>query len=272
MSYVFISYSTQNQTEADLLRTFLNRNGLLTWMAPYDIPTGSDYTTEIPLAIKECSCFIVLLSNSAQSSTWVTKEVERAIHFGRIIIPIKIEIMETNEKFSFMLGNIQCITINQIDNSQEELLNLIARIDNIMGLTDKQKANNIEKMQIQKEKKIDDVEKIFFNLIHELYDVVFEYKKAFRLAIQEDMDRFTYSLQNICHQLNTISEKYWESEHHNIAIKAKEIFSQYYIYVTSSDKFFKQLKKRYGKKSNEYALEAERDFDKLIETVKLFLE
>ena len=76
MGYVFISYSTQNLSCADTFREIFKEEGIDTWMAPYDIPAGSKYAQVISRAIKECSCFLLLLTNAAQESTWVAKEVE----------------------------------------------------------------------------------------------------------------------------------------------------------------------------------------------------
>lgn len=44
MGYAFISYSSKNRTSADSLKELLKRNGISTWMAPGDIPTGDLYT------------------------------------------------------------------------------------------------------------------------------------------------------------------------------------------------------------------------------------
>ena len=43
MGYAFISYSTKNQSAADAMRALFNKHDIDTWMAPYDIPAGSEY-------------------------------------------------------------------------------------------------------------------------------------------------------------------------------------------------------------------------------------
>ena len=91
MGYAFISYSSKNQLMADAFRNLLNSKGIDTWMAPGDIPAGSSYMKEINNALKNCSCLVLLLSNAAQGSEWVIKEVERAVNYHKNIIPIKIE-------------------------------------------------------------------------------------------------------------------------------------------------------------------------------------
>ena len=83
MKEVFISYSSQDSTSAETVRDVLESNGLSCWMAPRDIPGGSDYTKEIPVAIRECTVFVLILSQHAQDSQWVLKELSSAVSAGR---------------------------------------------------------------------------------------------------------------------------------------------------------------------------------------------
>ena len=75
MGYVFISYSSKNQSSADALRNLFDSEGINTWMAPGDIPAGSSYMKEITNALKNCSCLLLLLSFASQKSTCVLREV-----------------------------------------------------------------------------------------------------------------------------------------------------------------------------------------------------
>lgn len=68
MHDVFISYSSKEMTTADTVRSILEKNGIVCWMAPRDIPGGSNYTKEIPVAIRSCQVFVLVLSANAQSS------------------------------------------------------------------------------------------------------------------------------------------------------------------------------------------------------------
>ena len=91
MGYAFISYSSKNQISADAFNMLIKRNNIETWMAPYDIPAGSKYAQVINKAIKGCSCMVLLLTNDAQNSAWVAREVERAINYHKTIIPVQLE-------------------------------------------------------------------------------------------------------------------------------------------------------------------------------------
>lgn len=268
MGYVFISYSTKNQLQADSMKDLLNRNGISTWMAPYDIPTGNNYLEEIPNAIKNSSCVILLLSKASQDSHWVLREMERAATYRNLIIPIMIEDMKLNDKFSFIIGTSQITAIKQIDDSQENVINLIERLNNILGLTQEQKEENVKNSL--NNKKINIVEEKFYTLIQQLYDNFFDYKVAFRLANQEDIIQTSQELQNICHQLFTIKEKHLD-DNTNIATKVGQIIDQYNDYVGKYNHYIEEIKKGYSDKSNERALEAETAFNEIEKIVRSFL-
>ena len=68
MRQVFISYSSKDFAQAQSVRHVLEQNGITCWMAPADIPGGSNYTKEIPVAIRGCQAFVLMLSNNAQKS------------------------------------------------------------------------------------------------------------------------------------------------------------------------------------------------------------
>ena len=75
MKEVFISYSTVDAVQAETVRNVLEKNGLSCWMAPRDIPGGSNYTKEIPIAIRNCKVFVLILCDGFDNaSIWNTKE------------------------------------------------------------------------------------------------------------------------------------------------------------------------------------------------------
>ena len=104
---VFISYKSEEYEKAAQLRTVLEQNGISCWMAPNSIPTGSNYAMEIPKAIRSCSVFVVLLSQRAQQSKWVSKELDRAINNGKAIVPVMLEQGPLRDPFDFYLTDVQ---------------------------------------------------------------------------------------------------------------------------------------------------------------------
>lgn len=129
MGYAFISYSSKNQQMADSFRTLFNRNGIETWMAPGDIPFGSTYTSTINRAIKGSSCFVLLLSESAQGSPWVLKETERAVSTGKTIFTVLLDDVPMNDDFEFMLSTSQAVAIRKIDENDENIRRLLQAVD-----------------------------------------------------------------------------------------------------------------------------------------------
>lgn len=122
MGYAFISYSTKNQSSADAMRTLFNKHNIDTWMAPYDIPAGSKYAAVITRAIRDCSCFVLLLSNDSQESEAVDSEVELAtLTYKKSIITVELEKVILNDSFTFYIHNKQIIAVHKIDENSYEV-------------------------------------------------------------------------------------------------------------------------------------------------------
>ncbi len=79
--YYFISYSSKDYWFVSQIRDAIEKAGIRCWMAPRDIPHGTNYAHIIEVAIQNAQRFIILLlSNSSIWSVWVEKELQRAIH------------------------------------------------------------------------------------------------------------------------------------------------------------------------------------------------
>lgn len=104
---VFISYKAEEYAEALWVKTTLETNGISCWLAPGSIPGGSSYAVEIPAAIRACKAFVLLLSEKAQSSKWVPRELDQAINENKIILPFMLENCALKDDFNFYLTNVQ---------------------------------------------------------------------------------------------------------------------------------------------------------------------
>ncbi len=136
MGYVFISYSSRNQSSADAMHDYLNKQGIDTWMAPGDIPAGSRYAQVINQALKECACFLLMLSEDAQNSIWVTKEVERAINYKKPIIPVQLEDVILNDEFELYISTDQIVAVRKIDPDSAEMKKLLSSVVSYAGRRD----------------------------------------------------------------------------------------------------------------------------------------
>ncbi len=107
MKDVFISYKAEEFDEANWVKSTLETNGISCWMAPSCIPGGSSYAVEIPQAIREAKVFVLILSDKAQESKWVSREVDLAINEGKIVLPFMLENCKLKDDFNFYLTNVQ---------------------------------------------------------------------------------------------------------------------------------------------------------------------
>ncbi len=80
---VFISHSSKDSNIANAVCHILEDTGVRCWIAPRDIPSGSDWSTSIIKAIKEAEMVVLLFSNSANQSDFVYREVEQLITSAR---------------------------------------------------------------------------------------------------------------------------------------------------------------------------------------------
>ena len=130
MRQVFISYSTKDQHQAEAVRNVIEQNGISCWMAPRDIPGGSNYTKEIPTAIRDCQAFVLMLSQNAQNSHWVLKELDSAVNEGKIILPFQLEDITLTDEFNFLLTGAQRYDAYQKKSEAMQLL--ISRLQAII--------------------------------------------------------------------------------------------------------------------------------------------
>jgi len=123
---VFISYSSQEWAQAESLVQILESLGISCWIAPRDIPIGSDYIDQIPEGIDECPCFLVLLSPKSQASQWVRMELSQAVDERKCIFPLLLENFSVSRGFKFLLRNTQIRPYFEDQNAT--LQEIIARI------------------------------------------------------------------------------------------------------------------------------------------------
>lgn len=104
---VFISYKSEEFPEASWVKSVLEENGLTCWMAPSSIPGGSSYAEEIEDAICKCGVYVLILSQKAQESKWVQKELDMALNQEKVILPFMIENCRLQKAFNFYLTDVQ---------------------------------------------------------------------------------------------------------------------------------------------------------------------
>ena len=101
---VFISYSTEDKPTADAACAVLEAAGIRCWIAPRDVTPGSNWSESILDAIAEVRAFVLVFSTHANASGQVRREVERAVHHGLPIIPLRIEDVTPTKSLEYFIS------------------------------------------------------------------------------------------------------------------------------------------------------------------------
>lgn len=133
MGYAFISYSSQNKKDADAVRELFLQRGVECWMAPYSIPPGEKYAGAITRGIRECACLLLLLTDAAQQSEAVDKEVERAIHYRKSILALQLESLQLTDSFEYYLSNSQIVFPNALDEADTDFRDVLRVVAGLCG-------------------------------------------------------------------------------------------------------------------------------------------
>jgi len=103
---VLISYSSHDKLQADAICNRLESQGIRCWIAPRDVPLGSEYADSIVQAIESAQVMVLVYSTHADESHQVRREVERAVSNGITIIPVRIENAAMSEAFQYYVGSM----------------------------------------------------------------------------------------------------------------------------------------------------------------------
>jgi hypothetical protein len=102
---VFVSYSTSDKLVADAVCATLERHGIRCWIAPRDIVPGLDWGAAIVDAIGGSKVMVLVFSASANRSPQIKREVERAVHKGVTIIPLRIEDVPLGKTLEYFISS-----------------------------------------------------------------------------------------------------------------------------------------------------------------------
>lgn len=87
--HIFISHGSDNAREAEEISAYLEGRGLKAWIAPRDVRPGMDYSEQLQAAIEQCLAFVVLVTETANSSPYVRAETEMAFSNNKPIFPVR---------------------------------------------------------------------------------------------------------------------------------------------------------------------------------------
>jgi len=101
---VFVSYSSPNREVAQAACEALEGRGMKCWIAPRDVTAGESWSGEIVEAIAQAKLMVLVFSSQANASKHVLREVERAVHHGIPIIPLRIEKVRPTKELEYFLS------------------------------------------------------------------------------------------------------------------------------------------------------------------------
>lgn len=103
---VFVSYAHQDKVTADAVCALLEQRGIRCWIAPRDIEPGADWGAAVINAIKSCRAVVLVFSAAANTSPQILREVERAVHLGVPVIPVRLEDVMPEGALEYHLGTV----------------------------------------------------------------------------------------------------------------------------------------------------------------------
>jgi len=100
----FISHASDDREKAEQIAASLEEHDLRCWMAPRDLRTGREYAEEIMYGIRESRCLVLVLSEAANQSPMVRREVERAVSLHKPVFPIRVEEVVPSHGLEFFVS------------------------------------------------------------------------------------------------------------------------------------------------------------------------
>lgn len=101
---VFISYSNKDKTIADAVCAKLEEGKIRAWIAPRDVPPGSNFAKSIIGAINTCNIFILIWSANTNNSEHILNEINQAFDHGNTIIPFRIQDIQPTDEMRYYFG------------------------------------------------------------------------------------------------------------------------------------------------------------------------
>src|SRR5207237_1282884 len=104
---VFLSHSVKDKAVADAIVARLEAESVICWVAPRDVVPGADWGESIINAIESSRIMILLFSQSANASSQIKREVERAVNKGVYIIPFRLADIPPTRALEYFISTSQ---------------------------------------------------------------------------------------------------------------------------------------------------------------------
>lgn len=107
--YIFLSHSSKDHAVAEELCGILEGRGHVCFLAPRDIRSGHEYAEEIIDGIERSEVMLLLLSEAANQSPHVLREVERAVSKKIQIVVYQLEKVTLSKSMEYFLMSHQWV-------------------------------------------------------------------------------------------------------------------------------------------------------------------
>jgi predicted Zn finger-like uncharacterized protein len=101
---VFISYSSLDKEAAERVRAALESQKLRCWIAPRDILPGAEWSGAIIDGINNSRTMVLIYSMHSNASKQVLREVERAVHKGLPVVPLRIDSVPMSKNLEYFIS------------------------------------------------------------------------------------------------------------------------------------------------------------------------
>jgi hypothetical protein len=105
---IFVSYSTHDLKQVELLRNQLKDTSIEIFVAEHSISPSQELAPTISKSISECDLFVVLWSKNAQESEWVSQEIGKAHALNKKILPL---VLSKGLKLPGFINNLKYLSI-----------------------------------------------------------------------------------------------------------------------------------------------------------------
>mgnify|MGYP002515255019 FL=1 len=107
---IFISHSSRDSSIAVQICERLEKSGLNCFIAPRDIRPGKEYAEEIVKGIDNSAGMVLLMSQNANGSPHVLREVEHAVSSGTPVLVYKIQEVALSKSMEYFLMTHQWVS------------------------------------------------------------------------------------------------------------------------------------------------------------------
>lgn len=111
--HLFLSHSHLDKSVADLVLNCLESRGIRCWVAPRDVSAGGSYAASIVDAIENAHSLILIYTINCNTSPHVLREVERALHVGINIIPIRFDDSMPSKSLNYLLATVHWLSVGE---------------------------------------------------------------------------------------------------------------------------------------------------------------